>query len=185
LNRHRQCTHCKNIAADWEKLAELWDGHEVGLIAEVDCTGEGRMICDEHGIRSTPTLGWGDPTANRLTEYHHYDTDFKTLDKYATENLRRVCSPANIDLCDDERKSFIERFMNLSDELLDEMVESEESDIKKAEAEYDEAVSRLQAEHAKLQAEKEFKLQEIRNTHLGLLKSVKAHIEKLAAKDEL
>jgi hypothetical protein len=170
---------------EWEKVAEAWDGNEVGLIAEVDCTGKGRIICDEHGIRSTPTLGWGDPTSNRLTQYTHYDIDSETLLKYANENLRRVCSPANVDLCDDERKSEIERFMNLSDELLDGMIESEESDIKEAEAEYDEAVSRLQAEHAKLQAEKEFKLQEIRDTHLGLLKSVKAHIEKLAAKDEL
>ena len=39
------CGHCKKMAPDWEKLAGEWDGHDIGLIAEVDCTTEGKPLC--------------------------------------------------------------------------------------------------------------------------------------------
>jgi len=60
----RQCGHCKALAPDWEKLANDWKGHKVGLVAEVDCTdpaAEG--VCAEYQIEGFPTLMYGDPNS--------------------------------------------------------------------------------------------------------------------------
>ena len=31
------------------------------LVAEVDCDGSGKELCEEHNIRGYPTLKWGEP----------------------------------------------------------------------------------------------------------------------------
>merc|ERR1712113_706038 len=96
------CGHCKKMAPDWEKLAKEWEGHEIGLVAEVDCTAEGKPLCDANGVKGFPTLKYGDPSA--LDDYKggRSLSDFKT---FATANLKPVCSVSNIDLCDDEKKA--------------------------------------------------------------------------------
>ena len=104
---------------DWEKLAEEWDGHAVGLVAEVDCTGEGKPLCDANGVKGFPTLKYGDPS--NLEDYQG-GRSFKDLSKFATENLKPVCSPTNLDLCDDEKKKQIEEFMALPVSELDEKI---------------------------------------------------------------
>ena len=49
------------MAADWEKLAKDWEGHAVGLIAEVDCTDPaGKPVCEEFDVEGFPTLMYGD-----------------------------------------------------------------------------------------------------------------------------
>jgi thiol-disulfide isomerase/thioredoxin len=47
-----RCGHCRSMAADWEQLANDWEGHEVGLIAEVDCTSDGgQPLCEEFEVQ--------------------------------------------------------------------------------------------------------------------------------------
>ena len=86
-----QCGHCKKMAPDWEKLAEKWSGHAVGLVAEVDCTTEGKPLCDANGVRGFPTLKYGDPAA--LEDYQGSRT-YDDLKKFATDTLKPVCSVA-------------------------------------------------------------------------------------------
>lgn len=53
-------SHCKAMAADWEKLAEEITDPNV-MIAEVDCTAEdSEQVCDENGVEGFPTLKFGD-----------------------------------------------------------------------------------------------------------------------------
>merc|ERR1712007_265561 len=40
-----------------------WETNAVGLVAEVDCTADGKPLCDANGVRGFPTLKYGDPTS--------------------------------------------------------------------------------------------------------------------------
>ena len=89
---------------DWDKLAEKFAGSATQLVADVDCTTEGKPLCDANGVRGYPTIKWGDPAD--LQDYQG-GRDYVALEKFATENLKPVCSPKNIDLCDDDKKADI------------------------------------------------------------------------------
>jgi hypothetical protein len=168
------------MAPDWEKLAEEWDGHETGLIADVDCTTEGKPLCDANGVKGFPSLKYGDPTS--LDEYQGGRT-YKDLAKFATENLKPVCSPANIDLCDDDKKKQIEDYMKLSVEEIDTRIATEETKLEDAETEFKDAVTKLQDEYQKLSQAKDDSIAAVKESGLGLLKSIKAAKGK-AAKGE-
>merc|ERR1712032_1512985 len=111
------CGHCKKMAPDWEKLSEEWEGNTVGLVAEVDCTAEGKELCETNSVKGFPTLKWGDPSA------------LEDFQKFATENLKPICSPSNLDLCDGEKKATIEKYMAMDTEELEKTIAAEEAKI--------------------------------------------------------
>ena len=47
-------------STDFEKLATEWKGHEIGLVAGIDCTEED-SLCQQFGVQGFPTLLYGDP----------------------------------------------------------------------------------------------------------------------------
>jgi len=51
------CGHCKKIAPEFEKAATvLKDNDPPVTLAEVDCTAEGKEICNKQGVSGYPTL---------------------------------------------------------------------------------------------------------------------------------
>lgn len=170
------------MAPDWEKLAEEWSGHAVGFVAEVDCTTEGKPLCDSNGVRGFPTLKYGDPAA--LEDYQGSRT-YDDLAKFATDTLKPVCSVANMDLCDDEKKAQIEKYLKLTVEELNTAITAEEAKLEKSEEDFKEAVNKLQAEYQKLSEEKDAAVAAVKGSGLGLMKSVLVSKNKGEAKDEL
>mmetsp|Transcript_5470 Transcript_5470/g.10912 ORF Transcript_5470/g.10912 Transcript_5470/m.10912 type:complete len:221 (+) Transcript_5470:90-752(+) len=175
------CGHCKKMKPDWEKLAQEWDGHAVGMVAEVDCTAEGKPLCDANGVRGFPTLKFGDPS--NLEDYQG-GRSYGDLSKFAQENLKPVCSPSNIDLCDDEKKKQIEEYMALSMTDLDSKITEFEAKLEEAEETFKTEVSKLQAAYQQLSEDKDAKLASVKDAGLGLAKSVKIAKAK-ASNDEL
>merc|ERR1719465_281906 len=104
----------------------------------------GKPLCDKVGVRGYPTIKHGDP--NNLEDYKG-GRDFSALQKFA-KGLKPVCSPAKLDLCDDE--------------------------IAAAEKKFTDEVDKLQKKYQELQDEKEATLQAVKDSGLGLMKSVKA-----------
>jgi len=170
------------MAPDWEKLAEEFKEDKVGFVAEVDCTAGGKPLCDANGVRGFPTLKYGDPTS--LDDYQGGRT-YDDLAKFAKESLKPICSPSNLDLCDEAKKKQIEEYMKLSADDLDKKIKAEEEKLTKAEEDFKEAVSKLQADYQKLSEGKDATIAEVKNSGLGLMKSVKAAKSKGEKKDEL
>lgn len=166
---------------DWDKLMDAFAGSATQLVADVDCTTEGKPLCDANGVRGYPTIKWGDPAA--LEDYKG-GRDFNALKKFADENLKPVCSPANIDLCDADKKAEIEKFQAMSESELDELITTKEGEMAKAESDFKEAVSKLQEQYQKLMADKDAQLEAVKDAGLGLAKAVKA-TKKAAGSDEL
>jgi len=160
------------------------DFGESALVADVDCTAAGKPLCEKVGVRGYPTLKWGDP--NSLEDYSG-GRSFADLKKFAKENLKPICSPSNLDLCDDEKKAEITKFMEMDDAELDKLIGEKEKLLEEAEETFKSEVDKLQTKYTELQEQKEKTEKDVKESGLGLMRSVKAAKEKQedAEKDEL
>jgi len=174
------CGHCKKMAPDWEALAKEWEGHDIGLVAEVDCTTDGKPLCDANGVKGFPTLKYGDPSALEDYKGGRSLNDFKT---FADANLKPICSVNNIDLCDDEKKALIDSLMAKSDAELDSEIKAAEKILEDAEKDFKTAVEGLQKTYEGLMKAKEEKEEEVKASGLGLMKAVQK--KKASGSDEL
>jgi len=163
----------------WDKLVKEYAGSKTALVADVDCTAEGKDLCETHGVEGFPTIKYGDPS-----DLQNYEggRDFDAMQKFAKENLKPMCSPSNIDLCDDEKKKEIEKYQALSDKELDDKITEKEAEMKTAEETFEAEVKKLQETYEKLQETKDKAVADVKSSGLGLMKSVKASKKK---KEEL
>merc|ERR1712071_509823 len=177
------CGHCKKMKPDWDKLMEEYKDSETQLIADADCTADGKPICDANGVKGFPTLKYGDPSD--LQDYQK-GRDLDSLRKFIQEDLKPVCSPSNLDLCDDDKKKEIEALFALDDAALEEKISTESKKLDEAETKFKAQVEELQANYQKFMTEKEETEASVKASGLGLMKSVAAAKAKASAgKDEL
>merc|ERR1719450_2103911 len=118
--------------------------HKDVLVADVDCTAGGKSLCTEVGVRGYPTIKYGDP--NDLQDYKG-GRDFAALKKFA-EGLGPQCGPANLELCDAEKKKSIEEFKALGAAKREEMIKTKEAEITKLEADFKAFVDGLQKSYS-------------------------------------
>mmetsp|Transcript_32441 Transcript_32441/g.77932 ORF Transcript_32441/g.77932 Transcript_32441/m.77932 type:complete len:170 (-) Transcript_32441:221-730(-) len=156
---------------DWDKLMKEYEGSSTALVADVDCTAAGQSLCGKVGVQGYPTIKYGDPSA--LEDYKG-GRDFASLQKFAKDNLVPMCSPTNIDLCDDAKKKQIEELMAESSDSLASKIKEKEDEMAKVEKEFKEKVEKLQAQYQEYTTEKETKLAAVKDSGLGLMKAVKA-----------
>merc|ERR1712157_9154 len=80
-------------------------------MGDVDCTADGKELCDQNGVKGYPSIKYGDPT-----DFQDYNggRDFDALKKFAEENLGPSCGPTNLDLCEADVKAKLEGFMKMS-----------------------------------------------------------------------
>eukprot|EP00579_Thalassiosira_antarctica_P004470 CAMPEP_0201883642 /NCGR_PEP_ID=MMETSP0902-20130614/16154_1 /ASSEMBLY_ACC=CAM_ASM_000551 /TAXON_ID=420261 /ORGANISM="Thalassiosira antarctica, Strain CCMP982" /LENGTH=218 /DNA_ID=CAMNT_0048412487 /DNA_START=50 /DNA_END=706 /DNA_ORIENTATION=+ len=163
------CGHCKKLKPDWDTLMDEFSSSSTQLVADVDCTTEGKPLCDENGVKGFPTLKWGDPSD--LQDYQG-GRSYDELKTFAQENLKPLCSVKNIDLCDGEKKTQIEKYLAMATADLETAVAAEEKKIADAEESFKTDVSKLQETYTKLSEDKEKIVAEVQASGLGLMKSV-------------
>jgi len=164
----------------WDKLIEEFKDSKTALIADVDCTAAGKDLCSDIGVRGYPTIKHGDP--NNLEDYKG-GRDFDSLKKFAEENLGPTCGPANLDLCDDEKKATIEKFSKMSASELEAAIKEKDDASEKLETDFKEFVEGLQKQYTEASEKKEKDVEAVKASGLGLMKAVAAHSK--AAKAEL
>merc|ERR1719219_79695 len=143
------------------------------LIADVDCTAEGKPLCDANGVQGFPTIKYGDPSA---LEKYEGGRDFDSLKKFADENLKPMCSPSNMDLCDDDQKAELNKLMEMSLEDLETAITEGEKKITDAEENFKTELQKHQ--YQELMKTKEDTIAEVKSSGLGRMKSVLAHRNK-------
>mmetsp|Transcript_66314 Transcript_66314/g.192122 ORF Transcript_66314/g.192122 Transcript_66314/m.192122 type:complete len:217 (+) Transcript_66314:93-743(+) len=166
------CGHCKRMKPDWDKLMDQYKDHPSILVADVDCTGEGKSKCDEVGVQGFPTLKSGDP--NNLDDYEG-GRDFDSISTHAKENLGPRCGPANPELCDAAGKAQLDKFMAMSAADLAKAIEDKDAEMAKVDKDFDEMVKGLQNQYEEGQKKRDDTKKNIKEGGLGLMKSVKAH----------
>jgi len=82
------------------------------VIADVDCTTGGKELCEKNDVRGYPSIKYGDP--GDLKDYSG-GRSYEDLKKFADENLGPTCGPGeNIDLCDEDVKEAINKYVKMS-----------------------------------------------------------------------
>jgi len=82
------------------------------LVADVDCTTEGKELCEKNDVRGYPSIKYGEP--GDLKDYSG-GRSYEDLKKFADENLGPTCGPGeNIDICDEETKTAILKYVKMS-----------------------------------------------------------------------
>jgi len=167
---------------DWDKLMKE-DFGATALVADVDCTAAGKPLCDANGVKGFPTLKYGDPSS--LEDYSG-GRAFADLKKFASESLKPMCSPTNIDLCDDDKKAEISKLMEMSADDLDKEIAEKTKLLEEAEETFKSEVQKLQDQYQALMSAKEKAEEEVKDSGLGMMKAVKgAKAKATDAKDEL
>jgi len=166
---------------DWDRLMKEFADSETALLADVDCTTEGKALCEANGVRGYPSLKWGDPAA--LEDYQG-GRDYKTLKKFAEDKLQPMCSPSNLDICDQDKKDEIQKFMDMTEADLDAGIAAKETELSAAEEEFKTFVEGLQNQYQEGMKKKDETVDGIRDSGLGMMKSVKVFKSKKGS-DEL
>jgi len=156
----------------WDKLMEDFKDSKTALVGDADCTADGKALCDKIGVRGYPTIKYGDP--NNLEDYKG-GRDFDSLKKFAEENLGPSCGPANLDLCDDDKKAQIAKFSAMSAADLDTAIEEKGTAMAKLETDFKEFVEGLQKQYTEANEKKDKDVEEMKASGLGIMKSVAAH----------
>jgi hypothetical protein len=160
---------------------EEYKGSATALVADVDCTAAGKDLCETHGVQGYPSIKWGDPSS--LEDYDG-GRSLEQLQEWSKENLKPVCSPSNLDLCDDEKKKEISALQAMSADELDKKIEEKKQLIKDAEETFEKELKELQETYEKLQKDKDENIKKVKDSGLGLMQAVLAHAGK-EKKDEL
>jgi len=168
----------------WDRLMREFEESETALVADVDCTADGKALCSKVGVKGYPTLKYGDP--NNLEDYKG-GRDYDDLLTFAKENLGPTCGPDNMELCNAEEKAKIEAIMAKGLETLNAEIKEIDDTIKNAEENFEKEVKKLQETYEQLTKEKEEVVAGAKDKDLGLLKTVRAHLQSTAAEkhDEL
>jgi len=153
---------------DWDKLMKEYEGSSTILIADVDCTADGKELCSSLGVRGYPTIKSGDP--NDLQDFKG-GRSFNDLKKHA-ETLGPSCGPAYLDLCDAEKKAKIDEFMALGAVKREEMIKEKEAESEKLEADFKAFLEDLNKQYKEASEKKDTDAEASKNSGLGLLKAV-------------
>mmetsp|Transcript_69062 Transcript_69062/g.213585 ORF Transcript_69062/g.213585 Transcript_69062/m.213585 type:complete len:168 (+) Transcript_69062:245-748(+) len=151
------------------------------LVADVDCTADGKDLCEEHGVKGYPSIKSGDP--NDLKDYQGERT-YEALKKHADEELGPSCSPGNLDLCNEDQKAQIAKFEKMSDGKRDAKIRKMEKEIEKVEKEWEAFQKKMQESYEAESKKKDDKIAGIKSGGgLAMMKVVQAH-RKSSPKEE-
>jgi hypothetical protein len=128
---------------DWDKLAEELDDSTKVLIADVDCTADGKSLCEDYQVRGYPTIKYFSPPDEEGEDYKG-GRDFDSLKKFALE-LGPSCSVGALENCSDEQKKDLEEYIAMPAEERDAMTAELKKTLSDAESAQEALLKQLQA----------------------------------------
>lgn len=169
------CGHCKAIKPHWDELMLEYESSESVLIADVDCIGDGKPLCDQNGVKGFPTIKWGDPS--ELQDYKGGRSK-EDLQKFAS-TLTPPCDVATLENCSEEQLTAIDNLKDVSKFELKGRVSEYETNMADIESKFKEGVGELQASYEKLTSTKDTAIAELTAaSNIGIVKSILANQEK-------
>jgi hypothetical protein len=161
---------------DWDKLMKEFEGDDSKLVADVDCTSDGgKPLCEANGVRGYPTLKWGDPAS--LEDYQG-GRDLATLQKFATDKLVPLCSPAHLELCDKDQQTEIKKYLEMGKEKLETEIKAKKAELDKAESDFKAEVEGLQTKYKEMMEAKDAAVEKIKESGLSIMEKCLSSLKK-------
>lgn len=160
------CGHCKKIKPAWDQLMTDYKDSDTILVADVDCIGAGKALCDTHGVQGFPTIKFG---AGALEDYKQGRT-LKDLRQFASE-LTAPCDVVTMAHCSDEQQLQITAHRGKSMDVLQGLIDVHSSTVAAIEQDFTTGVEGLQAQFKTMQEDKQHALSELED--IGILKSLR------------
>ena len=130
---------------DWDTLAGEFSSSSTVLIADVDCTADGKALCEKYGVKGYPTIKTFTPSDTDGTAYEG-GRDLATLRTHAS-SIGPSCGADNLELCSEEEKKTLEKYMAMSPARRTAKIEKLNNAIKKLEAEHEALMKQLQSSY--------------------------------------
>lgn len=171
------CGHCKAIKPAWDELMLEYESSEAVLIADVDCIGDGKPLCDQHGVKGFPTIKWGEPSDLQDYKGGRAKEDLKTF----ASTLTPPCDVSTLENCSEEQVTAIDSLKEVSKFELKGRVSEYEQSLASIEATFKDDVGQLQASYEKLSSTKETALADLAaSSNIGIVKSLLSKQEESA-----
>jgi len=153
------------------------------LVADVDCTGDGKELCEKLEVKSYPALKYGDPL---YLEDYKGGREYEDLVRFVENNLTPSCGPSHYHLCDNEAKAKVKKILSMGLGKIEQEIDRLDYIVQTADARYESSMKRLQAKYSMLEKEKDETIAGAKRKDLGLIKSVRNFLnERIINHDEL
>ncbi|KAL7532083.1 hypothetical protein ACHAWF_004006 [Thalassiosira exigua] len=93
----------------WDQLGDEYAASSSVLIADVDCTADGKDLCEKFEVRGYPTIKYfvdGDATKG---EDYGGGRDFDSMKQHVDEHLEVKCDVSDPAACSEKEKGYIEK----------------------------------------------------------------------------
>jgi protein disulfide-isomerase-like protein len=165
------CGHCKAMKPDWDELMDEYADSTSVLIADVDCIGDGKALCDKHGVQGFPSVKWGAPGA--LEDYKG-GRDKSSLSAFAA-GLQPQCDVKTLENCSKLQLEDIELLGKESEEALQLRISTYDQGVAAIAADFKQEVTRLQGEYTTLMQKKDTATADlVRTSKIPLIKALLA-----------
>tara|TARA_B100001989_G_C24549475_1_gene473281 strand:+ start:4587 stop:5243 length:657 start_codon:yes stop_codon:yes gene_type:complete len=171
------CGHCKKLKPDWDLLGD--SGPKNVIIGDVDCTDNGKLLCDKYGVKGYPTLKrfW-----KKTNEDYSGERSYEALKKYV-DTLKPLCGPENLDYCSEKQKKTISVIGKMTQTQLDTKLKVLNKEIEDADKDHQELLKSLQSTF-KESSEKLDVLKKEKNSEISIIEEYLS-INREEKKDEL
>merc|ERR1719233_2493218 len=112
------------------------------LVADVDCTADGKELCERLGVESYPGLKYGDPY---YLEDYKGGRKFEDLVRFVENNLTPSCGPSDYNLCDNEEKAKVKMILSMGLGKIEQEIARLDWIVQTADSRYESSVKQLQA----------------------------------------
>jgi protein disulfide-isomerase A6 len=154
---------------DWDALGDEYADSKTVIIADVDCTTDGKPLCEKYGVRGYPTIKYFNPPDEEGEDYKG-GRSLDELKKFAKDNLGPGCSVDAIENCSEEQKTELKKYTEMDAAERTTMLESLKKSLADAEEAHNELLKTLQAQFKESQEGLE-KLKEESAPTIKLLKA--------------
>jgi len=102
----------------WDSLGDEFADSSSVLIADVDCTADGKELCEKNGVQGYPTIKYYKDGDIEEGEDYQLGRDFDTLKGFVEDSLLTKCLIADPtgSGCDEKEQGYIEKMKAKSED---------------------------------------------------------------------
>jgi len=168
---------------DWDSLGAKFKDSPKVVIGDVDCTADGKSLCDKVGVKGYPTIKYYNPPDEDGEDYKG-GRDLAALTKFVETELGPGCSVDSKENCSADQLAQLTKYIEMDATERATKLESMKKAMKDAEDAHNELLKQLQATFKESQDALE-KLKEDSAPTIKLLKAATPSGKKAAGKDEV